>query len=263
MTAWEIDLSTFHVAAGLPAAATAVTGLLKVLPGTVTAVRRRGSEHGRDPMLRVTGLAAAGPILPAWAERYYPSVWADPDREETRRAAREPMQAATQTICAGAAWLVALVTVAYFGLAALIGLPTWSWVLAAVLGGTAAISLYRMYRRVKTEKRATAAIPRSGQVVVTGDLDHVRQQCLVALVGLGAKVVVVERDRLLACTGVRFFKPQLFLGEVIWVTLSRTGGCAHRVEIVSVKVDYVSRSRSAKNVARFLEAWATHPTPVA
>jgi hypothetical protein len=174
------------------------------------------------------------------------------------------MRDRTLLICGGGAALVTLVTVAYVGAAVILDLPTWSWALALALGGLGAVSLLVMYRRVHQDtNRATAAVPRCGELVVSGDLDHVRQQCLVALVGLGARVVQMSEGRLLACTGLRFFRPEMFMGEVIWVTLSPQGDHVHKVEVISIKVDYVSRSRSSKNVARFLDTWATHPSPVA
>jgi hypothetical protein len=48
------------------------------------------------------------------------------------------------------------------------------------------------------------------------------------------------------------------VGERLVATI-RSVGSRHEVKIESVKLDYVTPSRSKKNVMRFLELWAFYP----
>ena len=60
-----------------------------------------------------------------------------------------------------------------------------------------------------------------------------------------------------AATGAQIIA-NVFVGERIVLTI-RSAGSRHKVDMVSLKLDYVTPSRSKKNVMRFLELWAFYP----
>ena len=124
-------------------------------------------------------------------------------------------------MCAVGTLVATLLTAAYllYGLA-IRRLPNWSLLVALILGGCVDLVLVRTSRAVRRDpERGSAAKTQEGQVLVAGGEADIKQHSLAALIDLGARVVRVEGSRVLAATGVSFGK-DVWMGEVIWVTLS-------------------------------------------
>jgi hypothetical protein len=138
-------------------------------------------------------------------------------------------------------------------------LPSWTrWTVLGLAAVTVVVLMTRLVLFLFDHDRNSAATPRTGQVSVCGAADDVRQQCLAALRGMGARAILIDGPRILAYTGIGVLFRNWFMGEVIWVTISPRGELLD-VQITSTKADFVSRSRSDRNLSRFLESWSAFP----
>jgi hypothetical protein len=203
----------------------------------------------------VFAYSAPPPFSELFARRY------DAAADDTKaKDAREHMRTRTLWICAAGVIVATLLTGAYLVYDTTVpDLPGWSLVLALIVGVGVDIVLARTFLDIRRDPgRGSAAKPQEGEVLVSGNEADVKQHSLAALVDLGARLVHVEGARILAATGVSFGK-DMWMGEVIWVTLSQKHPGHVRVVIRSIKTDFVSRSRSRRNVLRFLESWASLP----
>jgi hypothetical protein len=171
---------------------------------------------------------------------------------------------------------VALITVIYVVFAVAQNFPWWSIAIAIVFALAIIVVLGRLLRGLKKDPdRYTGAAPEEGSIAVDGRREDVEQYCLAALRGMGARLITAG-DRqpeengqsptgnqaatdtcIYAAAGASIIG-NVFVGERLTVTI-QSAGSRHEVEIRSVKLDYVTPSRSKKNVMRFLELWAFYP----
>lgn len=240
----------------LPGLLAAVTAAMRVIPNIATSARGRRARHSeRRSPLRVAQYASAPPFSDLFSRRYDPA----PDDSDAR-AARDVMRDQTMRFCAGGALLVLALTSAYLLYGSRFrSLPAWSLLVALFLGLGLDVVLLRTYLAVRGDpERASAAKTQEGQVLVIGEEADVRQHSLAALADMGARLVHVEGPRVLAATGVSFGR-DLWKGEVIWVTVTNESAGHVRVVIRSTKTDFISRSRSRRNVLAFLESWVSFP----
>lgn len=241
----------------LPGVLAVLAAALRSIPNLVTSSRSRRSHalSGRHSLSRVCAYSAPPPFSELFARRYDAAA----DDLEAQQA-RERMRTRTLWICAAGFVSATLLTAAYLVYGPRVArLPGWSLVLALLVGVGVDVVLARTFRGVLRDRgRGSAATPQQGEVVVSGSEDDAKQHSLAALVDLGARVVHVEGSRILAATGVSFGK-DMWMGEVIWVAVSAEDPDHVRVVVRCIKTDFVSRSRSRRNVLRFLESWASFP----
>ncbi|GAA2470853.1 hypothetical protein [Terrabacter carboxydivorans] len=241
----------------LPGVLAVLAAALRAIPNLVTSSRSRRSHalSGRHSPSRVRSYSAPPPFSELFARRY--DAAADDPEAQT---ARERMRTRTLWICGAGVISATLLTGAYLVYGPRVThLPGWSLVLALMVGVGVDIVLARTIRDVRRDPgRGSAATPQQGEVLVSGNEDDVKQHSLAALVDLGARVVRVEGARILAATGVSFGQ-DMWMGEIIWVAVSEQHLGQVRVVVRSIKTDFVSRSRSRRNVLRFLESWASFP----
>ncbi|GAB3443190.1 hypothetical protein GCM10027517_21340 [Phycicoccus ginsengisoli] len=241
----------------LPGLLAVVAAALRLVPNVVTSARGRRSHalSGRSSQLHVSAYAAPPPFSAMFARRYDPAA----DDLEAQ-VARHAMRARTLRVCASGMVATTVLTAAYliYGVA-IRPLPNWSLAVAVIIGAAVDLPLARTFRAVRRDPaRGSAAKTQEGHVLVAAPLADALQHTLAALIEMGARLVGVEGSRVLAATGVSFGK-DMWLGEVIWVTLSDGSEGNVRVVIRSTKADFVSRSRSRRNVVTFLESWASFP----
>jgi hypothetical protein len=241
----------------LPGVFAVLAAALRLIPNLVTSARSRRSHalSERNSKLRIADYASPAPFSALFSRRYNPAA----DDTEAR-AARQAMRARTLRLSAAGILVTTVLTATYviYGLA-FRRLPNWSLLVALILGLGADGVLARTYHVVRRDpERGSAARTQEGHVLVAGLDADVRQHSLAALVEMGARLVRVEGSRILAATGVSFGK-DMWMGEVIWVTLTDEVQGHVRVVIRSTKADFISRSRSRRNVVTFLESWASFP----
>jgi hypothetical protein len=249
-----IDLSSDDVQHALPAGLAVVAALLKLVPGAVTSARSHASGASVPAANRVRDYQLPVPFGRVWAQRYCAAY-----TDKATVVARDTMRARTLGTCGTGIVVCLALGGGYLALAVNHGYPRWSeWTIEA-LTAVGVVLLLLMFTRVRRDtRRKSAARPRSGRLVVSGVREDIVQQCLGALREIGARPVRIHGDRILGYTGIAFFR-NVFMGDIIWIVLEpRPGG--QRVTITSTKADWVSFSRSNKNVRGFLEAWATFPT---
>ena len=258
MELFGVQLSVADVGKALPAALAVLAAVLKLLPGVVTSSRSHGAGQ-RVPVsgVRVLSVDTSAPFDHVFPQRYC-SDFQDP--ETVRR--RTSMSRRTYVGCLTSIVLTLLTLFGYLTFADAHDFPRWSSVTAVLLAvGTCLLLVVVLVRFHLDGSRHSAAKPRHGSVTVAGEPDDVRQQVIAGLRQIGARVVRINGDQVLAYTGFQVVFRNVFMGEVIWVVV-KPDGRSIKVDVTSTKADFVSLSRSARNVSRFLESWMTFPGEV-
>jgi|SRR4051794_15795906 hypothetical protein len=177
---------------------------------------------------------------------------------------RDRLRARSVRATSGAAIAVPLVLIAYLAVALEANFPWWSILLATLLGVPVTVALIRTAVSLNRNKtRATAALPATGSVRLRGQREDVYQYSIAGLRRIGARLVSAGRSdsqgaaRITAAAGLVILGN--FFGEFVEVTIASNGDC-HEVRVHSLKMDWITPSRSKRNVTRFLELWAAYPT---
>ena len=230
-----------------PAVLGVLGAILRLLPGATTAARQRAQSHSTiSTPLRVN--AYAGPL--PWGEHLHRRLISSDGKLALRRQ--------TLLVVRIASPLVLLLGIAYTWLAVAEGIPAWALTVALIIAIAVEATLIRIYSRMMRDPRSyTGARPQSGTIEVSGDRRDVVQYSLASLRALGAKLVALEGNQIIAATGLLLFS-NAFLGEFITVQIYDSP-IGHAVTIESMKLDYATPSRSKKNVVRFMEMWAFFP----
>ena len=245
-----LELTGSDVVHSLPALIGLAAALVRLVPAAASGARRHVATT--TSVARIHAYDDPVPFGLVWARRYHPDFQ---DKETV--AARKDMRSRTLWLSFGFAALAGLLT-AVWGVLARHHVPSWSWWTGLVVGVAIAGGLALVGLRVKHDQRSTAARPRRGKLTVEASVDDARQHALAGLREIGARLVLVDGDHILAYSGIAFWR-DIFLGDIVWVTLEQKGPRHTVVSILSTKADFVSRSRSRHNVTAFLATWATMP----
>lgn len=230
---------------------TAVTAVAKGLPALANASRRHQGNH--DTLTTPARLRELSPE---------PASGPWPDTLEQRFAAadaRERSHHRSVVTCRSLLLVCVLGAVAVSG--GLVAARPRMWeVSVGLVAGLASLAvawLSAALRRLREdESKPTPGIEHSGEVVLVGALDDVRQLALFNLVHhVGARVVSVRAREIVALSGIAL-PLRLALGARLAVTLAEAGSDGVRVRILSTKLDYVLPGRGATAVTRFLQSWA-------
>jgi hypothetical protein len=249
-----------------PGVLAVLAATLRLLPGAATAARRQESEEATVSLnMRVRNYSAPLPWSKGLDKRFK-------SEEGTAR-----IRTRSVWVCSLAIPGVAFIAFVYVVLAAEKQFPWWSITIAIALALAIIVVLIRLLIGLQRNPRQyTGAAAVEGSISVDGRREDVEQYCLAALRGMGARLIEAEgrhsegegsnptenRGTTVTCiyaaTGVPIIGP-IFVGERIALTI-QSAGSRHKVEIESLKLDYVTPSRSKKNVMRFLELWAFYPS---
>jgi hypothetical protein len=161
----------------------------------------------------------------------------------------------------------AIFAIAYIALASTLQTATWLWsaILATFASVTIGTGLVRSLKAMaQDDKQVTAAVKQVGELVVNGEREEVEQYAIANYATIGARVIEAVRSqsddtlRIHGATGSRILS-SLFLGEYVTVEVAnRSGQCRVRVE--STKLDFLTPTRSRRNVADYLQGWITFPS---
>lgn len=257
MHVFGMDLTSDEVVKLVVAVLALLAAVLKLFPTVVASARRHGAEaHLVSSDNRLVGL----PEAPMPFDLRYAKGYSLEYDDQEARDRRDEMTRRTHEGC-----IVQILLAALLLLLTVLwpwGVPWLRMVLAAVAVVALVVVTVIWVRFQRDPARHSAATPCRGSVVVEGDPADVRQRALTGLLEIGAKVVWTDRNRILAYTGVGVLVRNALMGEVIWVVV-RSRGRKHTVEIVSTKADFVSLSRSARNVRNYLDSWLTLPSAAA
>jgi hypothetical protein len=227
-----------------PAVVGAVVALIRVLPSIAAARRRRRLGGRTGQYIHVTRYTAPLP----WSASLNQRVTSETRDPKLRRKAIR--------VVAFFGLLTLAIEYVYLDLASSLSLPGWS--VALSIGATLAIVstiVTTLIRLIRSEDQLTYKVPQRGSVVIEGrPIEEVAQRALSLLVGIGARVVSFDGSTVHAATGVQL-ATRLFIGEYLRVRIKQDDGSTVAVIAESVKLDYVTPSRSRRNVLEFLEAW--------
>jgi hypothetical protein len=240
---WDQALTT------IGAVAAALTALLGILPAAADRYRGRTHTAQQRGHIRVVRFQAPSP----WWDRLNKVLT---DKTGQRAEARRKLN---RTLLTASSFLALVLTVGYVVAGKNQGLPPWALILGGGAGAVATCGLgyYAVVLR-RHPGRGTVAATYSGSALVTGDVDEVRQLCQVALLDMGARLVTIRPSEIVAATGVML--GPIWLGNRVVVTTHRTPGGRVLVTVTSTKLDYVTTSRSKKDIVRFLSSWVFTPS---
>jgi hypothetical protein len=233
-----------------PLALGAVSSAVRRLPAIATAARGRHEVPGGvGSGIRVTACR----IKPPWSASLDRRLRGDADTSTVRRL--------SFALAGSGALVTVLAYDRYLAAARVLRLPIWSVVVATALAIGLLASAVRMLWSLRVnETQYTAAAEQSGSLVVRGAHEDILQYSLGALRNVGAQIVSIERAgyEIHAATGLRVIS-SLYLGEYMAVTIDELDEEMTEIRVRSLKLDYVTPSRSRINIANFLECWAFYP----
>ena len=228
--------------AAVAAAATAVVG---VLPAAADARRRRTSLAPSPKDIHVVRMVAPRP----WSDGL--NLYFIDATSRTRRRRRLLTVALLV-----ASWLLAVaLTYLYGTVSKSHELSAWWRGLGVGAGAVLIVTLtYYLAVMVRHPRRGTLAGACSGYVLVTGKPAEVLQHCQAVLLAMGARLVSVRRNEIVAATGTVL--GPVWLGNRVVVTTGVTPRGQVMIRVSSTKLDFVTTSRSKKDVVQFVSSWA-------
>ena len=125
--------------------------------------------------------------------------------------------------------------------------------------GTGAVVIatltYYVAVMVRHPLRGTLSGARSGYVLVTGEPAEVLEHCQAVLLAMGARLVSVRTNEVVAATGTML--GPIWLGNRVVVTTGVTVRGQILIRVSSTKLDFLTTSRSKKDVVQFVSSWAS------
>ncbi len=227
-----------------------VSSAVRRLPAIATAARGRHEvPSGVGSGIRV----AACHSKPPWSASLDRRLRGEADTSTVRRL--------SFALAGSGALFTVLVYSRYLSAVRDLHLPVWSVAVATALVIGFLSSAVRMLWSLRVnETQYTAAVEQAGSLIVRGVHEEVLQYSLGALRNVGAQIVSIDRagHQIHAATGLRVIS-SFYLGEYMAVTIDELGEKTAEIRVRSLKLDYVTPSRSRSNVANFLECWAFYP----